>query len=98
MKYIRYRGLTRYDYITANDDEVPMTLPLDANDKNDKKSGKICWGGSIEGIDCGEQVAAWLSWNLDRPGLRLIKCTGRNPPEINKYGKVNYYKIIMGSD
>lgn len=65
-----------------------MILSLDTNDKNPKKLGKICWGGSVEGIDCGDQVATWLSWNLDRPGLRLIKCTTRNAPDIQNYGKI----------
>jgi len=65
-----------------------MTVPLDTKDYNTKKTGKICWGGSIEGVDCGDEVATWLSWNLDRPGLRLIKCTGRNPPDVNNYGKL----------
>lgn len=71
-----------------------MTLSLDTKDKNAKKSGKICWGGSVEGIDCGDDVANWLSWNLDKPGLRLIKCTGRNPPDHNKYGKIIHAYLI----
>lgn len=65
-----------------------MTVPLDTNYDNVKKLGNICWGGSVEGIDCGDEVAEWLSWNLDRPGLRLIRCTTRNPPDVNNYGKI----------
>lgn len=63
-----------------------MVVPLDTEDSA-KISGKICWGGSLEGIDCGDEVANWLSWNTDRPGLRLIRCTKRQPAEINLYGK-----------
>lgn len=33
---------------------------------------KVC-NDNIEGIDCGEEVAAWLSNVLKTPGLRLIK-------------------------
>ncbi|XP_022171855.1 molybdenum cofactor sulfurase-like [Myzus persicae] len=61
-----------------NKDEVPMEVPLDTKLDATKRTGKICWGGSLEGIDCGDEVAEWLSWNLDRPGLRLVWCTGRN--------------------
>lgn len=70
-----------------NEDEVLMTVPLDTIGSGDKKSGNICWGGSVEGIDCGDEVAEWLSWNLDRPGLRLIRCTSRTPPKVKKYGR-----------
>jgi len=69
-----------------NKDEVPMVVSLNTKHGDTKKTGKICWGGSLEGIDCGDEVAEWLSWNLDRPGLRLIRCTGRNPPVVNNYG------------
>jgi len=65
-----------------------MVVPLETRDDGAKKLGKICWGGSVEGVDCGDDVAAWLSWNIDRPGLRLVRCTGRNPPDANKYGKL----------
>jgi molybdenum cofactor sulfurtransferase len=37
-----------------------------------KCQSKVC-GDKIEGIDCGEEVAAWLSEVLERPGLRLIR-------------------------
>lgn len=79
-----------------------MVIPLDTKyDKNGKKLGKICWGGSIEGIDCGDEVAEWLSWNMDRPGLRLVRCTGRNPPDVNNYGIhiltvcINFFKLYF---
>lgn len=65
-----------------------MVVPLDTKLDDTKKTGKICWGGSLEGTDCGDEVAEWLSWNLDRPGLRLIRCTSRKPPVQNKYGKL----------
>jgi len=71
-----------------NEDKVPMTVPLDTKD-NTKLLGTICWGGALEGIDCGDEVATWLSWNIDRPGLRLIRCTERIPPNINKYGNLD---------
>lgn len=71
-----------------------MVIPLDTDMENVKKSGKICWGGSLEGIDCGDEVADWLSWNIDRPGLRLIRCTGRNPPDVNNYGKITRMKYL----
>lgn len=75
---------------TGNEDPVPMTVPLDADHDDDatgrKMSGKICWGGSIDGVDCGDDVAKWLSWNMDKPGLRLVRCTRRNPPDVNHYG------------
>jgi len=85
--------------VADNEDEVPMVVPLDTKDDGVKKSGNICWGGSIEGIDCGDEVAAWLSWNVDRPGLRLVRCTGRNPPDVNNYGnrKTEQYIIISTS-
>lgn len=77
-----------------------MVIPLDTNDNNEnKKLGNICWGGSIEGIDCGDEVAEWLSWNMDRPGLRLVRCTSRNPPDINNkyYGKLSLLNILLYS-
>jgi len=73
--------------IPENKDEVPMVVPLDTKHSDTKRMGKICWGGSLEGIDCGDDVAEWLSWNLDRPGLRLIRCTGRNIAK-KSYGKL----------
>ncbi|XP_025408329.1 molybdenum cofactor sulfurase 2 isoform X2 [Sipha flava] len=79
-----------------NQEEVLMTVPLDTVCSGDKKKGKICWGGSVEGIDCGDEVATWLSLNLDRPGLRLVRCTGRNPPKVNKYGKLD--AKVLGSN
>lgn len=85
-----------------------MIVSLDTKDGDAKKTGKICWGGSVEGIDCGDDVAEWLSWNLDRPGLRLIRCTGRNPPVVNNYGKLKHdvgrfsqnvlYTIMLSED
>lgn len=65
-----------------------MVVPLETKQTDTKKrEGKICWGGSLEGIDCGDEVAEWLSWNLDRPGLRLIKCTDRHAVP-KQYGKL----------
>lgn len=63
-----------------------MTVPLETDGRVERQ-GNICWGGSLKGIDCGDAVAEWLSWNLDRPGLRLIRCTARNPPNVNNYGE-----------
>ncbi|XP_029341940.1 molybdenum cofactor sulfurase-like isoform X1 [Acyrthosiphon pisum] len=60
-----------------NEDEVPMVVPLDTKPSDTIRMGKICWGGHLEGMDCGDEVAEWLSWNLDRPGLRLVRCTSR---------------------
>ena len=37
-----------------------------------KCQSKVC-GDKIEGIDCGEEVAEWLSDVMNRPGLRLIR-------------------------
>jgi len=64
-----------------------MVVPLDTKHSDIKRMGKICWGGHLEGIDCGDEVAEWLSWNLDRPGLRLVRCTSRTPA-ANSYGKL----------
>lgn len=65
-----------------------MVVPLETKQTDaKKKGGKICWGGSLEGIDCGDEVAEWISWNLDRPGLRLIKCTDRHAVP-KQYGKL----------
>ncbi|XP_008186154.1 molybdenum cofactor sulfurase-like isoform X1 [Acyrthosiphon pisum] len=60
-----------------NEDEVPMVVPLDTKHSDTMRMGKICWGGHLEGMDCGDEVAEWLSWNLDQPGLRLVRCTSR---------------------
>lgn len=53
-----------------------MSVPLDeTNDKETSSSmcqSKVC-GDRIKGIDCGDQVAAWLSANLGRHGLRLVR-------------------------
>jgi len=74
--------------IIENKDEVPMVVPLETKQTDAKKrEGKICWGGSLEGIDCGDEMAEWLSWNLDRPGLRLIRCTDRHVAP-KQYGKL----------
>ncbi|XP_025198995.1 molybdenum cofactor sulfurase 3 isoform X1 [Melanaphis sacchari] len=86
--YIDLQKRTMTLEYAENKDEIPMVVSLDT--KHDtKKMGKICWGGSLEGIDCGDEVAEWLSWNLDQPGLRLIRCTVRKPPVQNKYGKLD---------
>lgn len=77
--------------IPENKDEVPMVVPLDTNLDETKRTGKICWGGSLEGIDCGDEVAEWLSWNLDRPGLRLVWCTKRNSSPKNYGNKLIAY-------
>ncbi|XP_050440727.1 molybdenum cofactor sulfurase-like [Adelges cooleyi] len=73
----------------GNVDETPMTVDLETSKSGNSKKGKISWGGSLEGIDCGEEVAAWLSFNLDVPGLRLIRCTARNPPKANEFGMLD---------
>lgn len=83
--------------IPENEDEIPMVVSLDTKHGDTKKTGKICWGGSLEGIDCGDEVAEWLSWNLDRPGLRLIRCTSRNPPVVNNYGKLFLHSMTTSN-
>lgn len=79
-----------------NKDEVPMVVSLETKQTDaKKKEGKICWGGSLEGIDCGDEVAEWLSWNLDRPGLRLIRCTVRHTAP-KQYGRID--SKVMGNN
>lgn len=56
-----------------------ICLRLDDDDKKSsiRKSGMICQskvcGDRVEGIDCGDTVADWLTEALDCDGLRLIR-------------------------
>ncbi|CAI6347630.1 unnamed protein product [Macrosiphum euphorbiae] len=78
-----------------NEDEVPMVVPLDTKHSDTKRMGKICWGGHLEGIDCGDEVSEWLSWNLDRPGLRLVRITSRTSA-VNGYEKID--PLVFGNN
>lgn len=53
-----------------------VSVPLDeTNDKEKSASlcqSKVC-GDRIKGIDCGDKVASWLSANLGRHGIRLVR-------------------------
>ncbi|XP_050540109.1 molybdenum cofactor sulfurase isoform X3 [Daktulosphaira vitifoliae] len=80
----------------GNKDKVPMTIDLRSKRSDSMRKGNLSWGGSLEGVDCGDQVAEWLSFNLDLPGLRLVKCTGRNPPRANEYGLLD--KKVFGAN
>jgi len=53
-----------------------VSVPLDETSDNER-SGSLCQskvcGDRIKGIDCGDAVAAWLSVNLGRHGIRLVR-------------------------
>jgi molybdenum cofactor sulfurtransferase len=55
-----------------------VTIPLDGDDNESRDvtlcETKIC-GDRIQGVDCGDEVAEWLSDVLATEGLRLIRHT-----------------------
>ncbi|XP_069687555.1 molybdenum cofactor sulfurase 2 [Periplaneta americana] len=57
-------------------DSPPMSIPLDVS-QNHKVDASLCQskvcGDRVQGWDCGDDVASWLSNALGRPGLRLIR-------------------------
>lgn len=54
-----------------------IKLPLNPNFSNDIKSLSLCQskvcGDRIQGLDCGDEIAEWLSDVLDISGVRLIR-------------------------
>ena len=54
---------------------VPLDAPSSINSKVKELTlcqSKVC-GDRVQGWDCGDEVAAWLSEALGRHGLRLIR-------------------------
>ncbi|XP_050540108.1 molybdenum cofactor sulfurase isoform X2 [Daktulosphaira vitifoliae] len=66
-----------------------VTISLENYSHYKIKTGKICIGSQVKGFDCGDEVAFWLSTNLDRPNLRLIKCIDRTSIKSNNHDKSN---------
>jgi molybdenum cofactor sulfurtransferase len=56
----------------------PISVPLDPKNQNAGRAeaslcqSKVC-GDRVQGWDCGDDVASWLSDALGRQGLRLIR-------------------------
>lgn len=54
-----------------------MSVPLDETDIDNQVTGSLCQskvcGDKVKGVDCGDEVALWLSANLERHGLRLVR-------------------------
>ncbi|XP_026286386.1 molybdenum cofactor sulfurase 3 [Frankliniella occidentalis] len=68
-----------------------VSVPLDETNNNEKVNGSLCQskvcGDRIDGIDCGDEVAKWLSSNLGRHGIRLVrqlKKDGRSGKDFKK--------------
>lgn len=72
----------------------PVSVPLDVT-KNHNGSrvetslcqSKVC-GDRVQGWDCGDDIASWLSDALGRQGLRLIQqsvCDSRVSKGKNKF-------------
>lgn len=55
----------------------PITIPLEFNMRNNRVQSSLCQskvcGDRIDAIDCGDDVAHWLSDVLCMSGVRLIK-------------------------
>ncbi|XP_030768083.1 molybdenum cofactor sulfurase-like [Sitophilus oryzae] len=60
--------------------EISISLEIEENRTGNSTTfcnSKVC-GDKIQGYDCGDDVAEWLSENLKKPGLRLLKQCDRN--------------------
>ncbi|XP_050419672.1 molybdenum cofactor sulfurase 1 isoform X2 [Adelges cooleyi] len=79
-----FKGIMTLTY-AGNSDRSPMKIYLESQQLDIKRAGKTCTGDLVDGLDCGDEVASWLSFNLDMPGLRLIRCTNRSPSKSNKF-------------
>ncbi|KAJ9586444.1 hypothetical protein L9F63_019908, partial [Diploptera punctata] len=69
------RGVLILQFPDMPDISVPLDAPSSTNDKLKELSlcqSKVC-GDRIQGWDCGNEVAVWLSEALGRHGLRLIR-------------------------
>ncbi|XP_048526056.1 molybdenum cofactor sulfurase-like [Dendroctonus ponderosae] len=60
--------------LKINDSEISMPLEPEENASSNANfcNSKVC-GDKVQGFDCGNEVAEWLSANLGEFGLRLLR-------------------------
>lgn len=78
-------GQLELSFHNMNIIEVPLNTPTESSKAIDYSlcQTKVC-EDLVEGIDCGDEVAQWLSGCLEVIGLRLIrKCTNRRGPSAS---------------
>ncbi|KAK3928451.1 Molybdenum cofactor sulfurase 1 [Frankliniella fusca] len=78
-------------HLSFSGETSSMSVPLDETADNNEVNGSLCQskvcGDRISGIDCGDEVAFWLSSKLGRHGIRLVrqlKKDGRSGKDIKK--------------
>ncbi|KAH8292924.1 hypothetical protein KR044_008869 [Drosophila immigrans] len=73
---------------------VPLSLSVQAENSARCRS-KVC-RQPIEGFDCGDEVANWLSEQLGIDGLRLLRQSGqRSAPNSGKLSLVNQAQFLL---
>ncbi|XP_066247103.1 molybdenum cofactor sulfurase 2 isoform X1 [Euwallacea similis] len=58
--------------INGSEMAVPLELAEEDFSEGYFCNSKVC-GDKVQGFDCGNKVAEWLSDNLEHPGLRLLR-------------------------
>lgn len=75
----------------------PIRIPLEIDMNNNKTLASLCQtkvcGDRVDGIDCGDEVADWLSDVLCTSGLRLIKQNNSDKRQAKKERKAEKGRI-----
>ncbi|XP_017073835.1 molybdenum cofactor sulfurase [Drosophila eugracilis] len=80
-------------------DDSSVSVPLSLEDQaadSAKCVSKVC-RQPVEGLDCGDEVAQWLSQNLGLEGLRLLRQSGQrnSSKDQQKLSLVNQAQFLL---
>ncbi|KAH8291581.1 hypothetical protein KR018_001258 [Drosophila ironensis] len=73
--------------------QVPLSADIQNHMNGTKCVSKVC-RKPVEGIDCGDAVAEWLSLQLGREGLRLLRQSGQRKDE-EQLSLVNQAQFLL---
>lgn len=93
------RPLIKSDVLELHFRDACVSVPLSLEDQavdSAKCVSKVC-RQPVEGLDCGEHVAEWLSTNLSQDGLRLLRQSGQRSSSKHqqKLSLVNQAQFLL---
>ncbi|EDV33838.1 uncharacterized protein Dana_GF19210 [Drosophila ananassae] len=93
------RPLIKNDVLELHFGDSCVSVPLSLEDQaadSAKCVSKVC-RQPVEGLDCGERVAEWLSTNLGQDGLRLLRQSGQrnSSKDQQKLSLVNQAQFLL---
>lgn len=77
---------------------VTMKIPAIMNLQDGPTAKAKVWGESVEGIDCGDAVAEWVSSYVDTPNLRVLYHAQENASRSVQHGETRWHKTAKSVD